>query len=293
MKFVPNNLSRGLGRQILTLKKNSPTLMFGAGIAGVVVSTVLACRATLKLSDTLDEAKEDIDAVKALRDVEGYPDHEVKKDLAYAYSINVYRVAKLYAPAVIIGTASIAALTGSHVTLSRRNSGLTAAYAAVQAAFDEYRERVKEEVGEERELELHHAISNREIEVDGKKQIVKSADPNKWSQYARFFDESNPNWQKDGESNRTFVQIQQNYLNHLLNSRGHVFLNEAYDQLGLERSSAGQVVGWLVGGDGDGDGYIDFGIFDAFDERKIAFVNGLERNVILDFNVDGIIYDKI
>jgi hypothetical protein len=88
--------------------------------------------------------------------------------------------------------------------------------------------------------------------------------------------------------NRLFVTCQQNYLNHVLQVRGHVFLNEAYDALGLERSTAGAVVGWVMGD--NGDNYIDFGIFEAQNAR---FVNGSERSILLDFNVDGVIYDKI
>jgi hypothetical protein len=268
------------------MKKNSPRTLFVVGIAGVVTSTFLACRATLKLDKTLDDFNKDIDEA---RDRRGNKDDQTyRQELVYAYTKGTYSIARLYAPAILIGTASIGALTGSHVVLTRRNSSLTAAYSAVQMSFDAYRERVRKEIGDEKELDIHHAITLEKVPIDGKLQEIRKADPNKWSPYARFFDEGSANWQKSPEFNRLFVQCQQNYSNDLLHARGHVFLNEVYDMLGINRSQAGQVVGWVL--DQGGDNYIDFGIFEAY---SAAFVNGWERSILLDFNVDGIIYDKI
>lgn len=285
MKIIPNAVTRQVARQILVTQKHSPRILFVAGIAGVVTSTVLACRATLKLHEIAEEIEDEITDVKInLEGTESY-----HKDLAYVYAKGAYRIGRLYAPAVIVGTASIGALTGSHITLSRRNASLTAAYAAVSKGFDEYRDRVKTELGEEREREIYHAVTIEQmIDEDGKKVFVPVADPNHWSPYARFFDEASPNWQKNAELNRLFVQCQQNYANHLLHARGHIFLNEVYDMLGLERCKAGQTVGWTLGN--GGDNYIDFGLYEASSAR---FVNGIERSILLDFNVDGVILDNI
>lgn len=291
MKFIPNAVSVKAARQILLLQKHSPRILFVGGIAGAVTSTVLACKATLKLEDVLEDAEYEVADLKHNRDYGPHPSttSEYYKDLTYVYAKNAYRVGKLYAPAVIVGTASVGALTGSHITLTRRNAGLTAAYAATQKAFDEYRERVQEELGEKKEGDIRNAIQMLEVvDEKGKKTKVEFADPNKWSMYARFFEESNVNWQKNAELNRIFVQAQQNYCNHLLHARGHVFLNEVYDMLGLPRSKAGQVVGWVLAN--GGDNFIDFGLYEA---RNADFINGSERNIILDFNVDGSVLDHI
>lgn len=286
MKFIPSIVTAKVARQVLTVQKHSPQILFVAGIAGAITSTVVACKATLKLNDVIDEIEYDVADVKKHRD-EYSTDYY--KDLSYIYAKGAYRVGKLYAPALIVGTASIGALTGSHVTLNRRNAGLTAAYAATQKAYDEYRERVQEELGEKKESDIHHAVKVLDVvDETGKKHKIPHADPNKWSMYARFFDEASVNWQKNAELNRIFVQAQQNYCNHLLHARGHVFLNEVYDMLGIPRCKAGQVVGWVLGE--GGDGFIDFGMYEA---ANADFVNGAERNIILDFNVDGVIYDKI
>ena len=291
MKFVPDIVTQKLGRQVLLLQKSSPKILFVAGIAGVVTSTVLACRATLKLEGKLDDFRTDVSGLgEAEQNIgkNGYTQKTHTKSVVYTYAKNSADILKLYAPAIIVGGLSISALTTSHVTLTRRNASLTAAYSAVQTSFAAYRDRVRQEVGEQKELEIHHAVTKHEVEIDGKLKKVMAADPNKWSPYARFFDESSPNWTKFPEQNRLFVQCQMNYLNDLLKARGHVFLNEAYDALGLEHSKAGAIVGWVR--NGDGDNYIDFGMFDAYNS---AFVNGFERTILLDFNVDGVIWDKI
>lgn len=276
-KFVPKKLTRKVGEKILKAQKHSPHLLFGAGIVGVVGGTVLACRATLKLGDTLDDFK---------GEVETNAEHATPRDLTYIYVKNTAKVAKLYAPAVVVGVAGIACLTGSHVQLTRRNTALTAAYAAVSNTFANYRDRVTDEFGAEKEKEIYQDTVRQDA-LDNK-QVKPVGDTNKLSGYARIFDEGNKNWESNAEFNMMFLKCQQNFANQLLQVRGHVFLNEVYDALGFEHSSAGSVVGWYL--NGDGDNYIDFGLYDPHSSR---FVNGDEKSIILDFNVDGVIFDKI
>jgi hypothetical protein len=286
MKYIPNAVTRVVARQMLIASKHSPQILFGAGIAGVVTSTVMACRATLNLHDTLDGLEEEIAGVKEhLSGTEGY-----HKDLAYIYAKGAYKIARLYGPSVVVGTTSVAFLTGSHVTLTRRNASVTAAYAAVSKAFDEYRERVRDQIGPEKELDLYRGITMEEvIGENGKKVKVPVVDPNKMSAYSKCFDEYNRNWQKNAEYNRLFIQCQQTYANEMLQARGHVFLNEVYDMLGLPHTRAGCTVGWTIGN--GGDNYVDFGLFEAMNSSD--FMNGLERSIWLDFNVDGVIVDLI
>ena len=290
-KYIPQGVTRVVGRQLLTLRKDSPKILFALGIVGTVGSTFLACRATLKLEETLDEFKDDVAGVKTL--TENIPDNNYtradhNKDMAYTYLRGSIQLVKLYGPAVILGAASLGALTGSHVTLTRRNSSLTAAYTAVQASYNAYRERVKEELGEEKELDIYHATKSVKANIDGKVQQLRLADPNKYSPYAKIFDEFNPNWVRNSESNRMFIQCQQNWFNHLLHARGHVFLNEVYNGLGFKHTSAGQIVGWVL--NGTGDNFIDFGLYEA---GRADFINGYEQSRVLDFNVDGPVWNLI
>ena len=295
MRFVPNTITRSIATSLLKTKKNSPQLFFGVGIVGVVAGTVMACKATLELPDTLEAFDEELGELKEqhTRRVENptddYTEGDYKKDVAHVYTKNVLQVARLYAPAAAVSGVALGCLTGSHVTLRRRNAATTAAFATVATAYDEYRKRVQGELGRERELDIYHAAENRIIHTpDGTTEVIKVVDPNKWSSYARIFDESCSAWEKGVGVNRIYVQAAQNYFNSRLQVRGHVWLNEVYDHFGFEHTREGAIVGWIIGG--DGDNYIDFGMFDAY---NAGFVNGDERSIILDFNVDGIIFDKL
>lgn len=287
------------------VQKHSPEILAGVGVVGTVASAVMACKATLKLNDVLDECKETSDKIKAVeadpKYQNEYTPEDAKKDLTVNYTQTAVKIAKLYAPAVILGSASLGCLLASNDILRKRNAALSAAYMTVDKSFKEYRSRVAERFGEEVEKEIRYNIKAQEIETivaneDGSETVVmeeaKVMDPNLYSDYARFFDEANPNWQNDPEYNLMFLKSQQQYANDLLKSRGRLFLNEVYDMLGIDRSKAGQVVGWTYNPKNPtGDNFVDFGIYDMSKERVRAFVNGYETNILLDFNVDGNVWD--
>jgi Family of unknown function (DUF6353) len=295
MSDQSGGLTRTIGRAILKTKKNSPHIFFVVGLGGILTSTFLACRATLRLEQTVDDIRDQFSKIENLKIAaekggSSYQQDEYVRDLTKAYLFGISKIIKLYGPAAAVGTVSIAFLTGSHVQLSHRNQALTAALAAISQAYDEYRSRVKEEIGEERERAIYEAClldDPEDEEIEHYREIGKVK--NGVSIYARFFEPSNVNWQKDMEYNRIFIECQQNYANHRLRAKGHVFLNEVYDSLGLERSSAGAVVGWVFDNE-DGDGFIDFGLNDM---TNISFLDGNARGCLLDFNVDGVVFDKI
>ncbi len=297
MKLIPFATTRQIGRTILIIKKNSPHLFFAGGMLGSITSTVLACRATLQLPDAMDDIKGNLKAVRERKDnpmvgLAGreYTERDYIHDMTFVYGQSFKRLVKLYGPSVILGVASTGALTGSHIQLTRRNSELTVTVAALSKAYNDFRERVREQVGEEEELKLHRAIVDQKVDVDGKKETVPVVvDGLTLSPYARVFDSTSPNWQKDAELNRVFLMHHQEWANHRLNARGHVFLNEVYDDLGLERTPAGAVTGWILNGE-TSDNHISFGLHEAWNGK---FMAGMERSAFLDFNVDGVVYDKI
>lgn len=307
---IMNTVTRSLHRVGFKFKKHSPEILVGAGIVGVVGSAVMACKATTKLDEILAEPKEKIEKIHELMEnpdmvPEGkeYTEEDGKKDLTIMYTQSAVKVVKLYAPAVILGTVSIVAILGGHHILRKRNLALAAAYATIDKGFKEYRGRVIERFGEELDKELKYNIKAKEIEEtvvneDGSENTVKKtvnvADPNTTSDYARFFDDGCNGWTKDPEFNLMFLKDQQRYANDLLKTRGHLFLNEVYDMLGIPRSTAGAVVGWVYDEKHPvGDNFVDFGIYDLYNEKKRDFVNGYERTILLDFNVDGEIYKLI
>lgn len=295
----------------LILKKNSPKILMGVGIAGSVVSTVLACKATLKIKDILDEKNETVEQIHNCVEDEtvDYNEEDKKKDLTILYAQTGVKLAKLYLPSIALGALSIASIVSGYKILNKRNVALAAAYTVVDKGFKNYRKNVVERFGEEVDRELRHNIKAKQIEEkyidkDGnektrKKKVYEIAEDKKpgegISEYAKFFDEWNTDeHSKDPEYNLMFLRKQQDYANEVLKHQGYLFLNEVYDMLGIPRTQAGQVVGWIYDENNPtGDNYVDFGIYDLHDQQKRDFVNGLERNILLDFNVDGVIYDKI
>lgn len=292
MKLNFSGLTSVVSHSGLVAAKNSPQLLMGGGILSMVASTVFACRATLKLEEVLERAELDLTTAKTL-DHENYSENDRKKDIAIIYTRTTVDMAKLYGPSLILGAAGVFALTKSHSILQDRNVALTAAYVAVDKAFSEYRTRVVEKYGEDEDREFRYSSEKIKIkdEETGKTISTIRVGPGEQSMYARFFDELSSSWNKEPEYNFTFIRAQQNWFNDLLKARGHVFLNEVYDSLGIPRSKAGQAVGWVLGT--EGDNYIDFGLWDVDSTTARDFVNGREGAILLDFNVDGVIYDKI
>lgn len=300
---IMDNVSRKFHRVGFQIKKHSPEILLVAGVAGTVVSAVMACKATLKVNEVLDETKENIDkvhtAVEKGHNEAGspYDFEDSKKDLALVYTQTGLKLVKLYGPAIALGALSITSILASNNIMRKRNVALAAAYATVDKSFKEYRGRVIERFGKDLDRELKFNIKAKEIEErvvdeDGNEKTVKKTihvvDPNTYSEYARFFDEYCAGWEKNAEYNLMFLKQQQNYANDLLRTRGHLFLNEVYDMLGIKRTQAGQIVGWVYDENNEvGDNFVDFGIFDLHNEHARDFVNGRERSILLDFNVDG------
>lgn len=302
-----NNVTRTVHKIGFQLKKYSPEILAVAGTVGVVASTVMACKATTKLHDILEDSKNQVNQVHEVLEnksipAEKYSEEDGKKDIAVIYTQTTLKVVKLYAPAVILGALSLTSILTSNNILRKRNVALAAAYTAVDKGFKEYRSNVIERFGKDLDRELRFNVKAKEIEetvVNEKgeeetvKKVVNEATVGK-SEYARFYDDGCKGWEKDPEYNLMYLRHVQDYLNDLLRTRGHVFLNEAYDQLGIPRTKAGAIVGWVYNEKNPvGDNYIDFGIYDPKDEKARDFVNGYERVILLDFNVDGPILDLI
>lgn len=292
--------------KIKTIKR-SPELLAGLGVFGVVASAVMACKATLKLDDTLKEKRDRINEIHTFVEEHGYSEDYTEKDMRQELSVTYVKagmeVAKLYAPAILLGVASLSCIVGSHYILKKRNAALAAAYAAVDQGFKEYQKRVAERFGEEAEKEIRYGIKKEEVEEkkttkSGKekieKKVVETYDPNNRSPYAVVFDSGCVGWSKDPEWNKKFLLNQQALANRKLQEQGYLFLNDVYKMLGFMPTKMGHVVGWIYDEKHPiGDNFVDFGLYNTDDEATRRFINGLERNAILDFNVDGNIYEML
>lgn len=295
--------------------KHSPEILMYAGAVGVVCSTILACKSTLKISEVLDKSKNTIETIHTSVDDEAieYTQQDANKDLAIVYISTALDIAKLYMPAVIVGGISIAAMIKSHSILTRRNAALAAAFTTASESFAKYRKAVVDRYGERVDHELRHNIKSEKISVTDengktKKETVDVAGSiNTCSDYARYFDESCDSWSDDSEYNLMFLKAQQQYANDKLVAQGYLFLNDVYKMLGVKDSKAGQIVGWVYNPDDPmGDNYVDFGIYDVkvegyrndhtnetLGEERREFVNGYRSSILLDFNVDGDIWSRL
>lgn len=308
-----NKLSRSIHKVGFKFKKHSPEILTGAGIVCVVASTVMACKATTKLSTILDETKEQTDKIHGYVEKNGYSEKysekDEKKDLAIVYTKSAMNVAKLYGPSVLVGVLGVTSILAGNNVLRKRNVALTAAYTAVDSSFKKYRERVVERFGEAVDRELKNNARKEEVEIvetdeNGEEKVVKKAayvvSPSDISEYARFFEEytvddkgnkiKNTYWTSNNEYNLMFLKKAESFANDKLRINGYLFLNEVYEMLGIPKTKAGQVVGWVYDEKNPvGDNYVDFGLYK--DNLSYSdFVNGYDPAILLDFNVDGNIW---
>lgn len=303
-------VSRSFHKVGFKIKKHSPEILAVAGVVGIVTSTVMACKATTKVNDIVDEAKDTIERIhdgvenhKHTSDGEEYTQEIANKDLAITYVQTGWKFVKLYGPAVALGVASIGCMVGSNQILRKRNVALAAAFTAVDKSFKEYRGRLIErfgDTGEALDRELRFGIKAKEIEervVDenGNEKIVTKTvdvvDPNLVHDiYSIVWQEGNTGWTKNPELNKFFLIQTQNQANDKLRLNGMLTLNEVYDMLGAPRTKYGQLAGWVYTEDESaGDNFVDFGLFDT--NTPCDLVNCTERSVVIDFNCIGNILD--
>ena len=305
---VSTSAAKFAGKAEFTIKKNSPEILLGAGIVGFVGTVVLACRATCRADEVLEFHRKkikDIEDAKEIADAdpEGEMSYDIeiyRQDKAIRYLKTTGNLAKLYAPTVAVGALSLACILTSRNIMQKRYLGVVAAYNGLSAAFEEYRKRVRDEYGEGLDKHFRYGTTYEELPVydeNGKKtkekEQVEKTETGMVMQTddsCRFFDSSNPNWDKNPAFSMMWLRGQQNILNDILHTRGHVFLNEVYDALGFPHTPQGAVLGWI---DGEGDNCIDFGLYDQNKENVRRFVNGVDNVIMLEFNHDGVIWDRI
>lgn len=311
------NFKQSFNMLKLSTKKHSPEILLISGIVGGISAAVLACKATTKVKTIMDEKNENMELIHhAAKQLENggvlqtesgitYTVEDVKKDTTMIYTKMSLDLVKLYAPSVILGALSITSILVSNNILKKRNLALSAAYAALDKGFKEYRNRVIERFGEKVDRQIRYNLKEETVEEEiidengEKKKVKKTIEVpvnDGYSMYAKVFDELNPNYRKDPGYNMYFITKVEKFLNQKLVAEGHIFLNEVYKELGFEPTRAGQVMGWVYDPDNkDVDSYISFKIFDVYNkdpnisERKRAFINGYEKSIILDFNVTNIL----
>lgn len=286
-------LGRTIGQAALKVRAHSPLILTVVGGVSILAAAVLTVKATLKVEETINEHDEAIETLKNHHQLALVPDEEFKKQLTVATAKKWLSVAKLYAAPATLIVGGIGCMAGSSFILNRRNVAVAAAYTAIKEQYDNYRQNVRDTEGVEKDREyLYGTQKVKVVDPETGKTVTKTiTDPTKYSRYAKFFDEGNINFNKNWrEGNLMFLVGKQKWANEHLHSWGYLTLNDVYKSIGLTPTPDGAVVGWTLA---RGDDFVDFGIFDLDSPAARDFVNGHEPNILLDFNVAGLIQGDI
>ena len=291
------NVSGMAHRTGFKVRQASPDILVVVGVVGVVAATVMACKATLKVDDILTEHEEKVKEINETAEdpkyAERYSKEDCETDLKTVKIKTGVKLAKQYAPAVIVGVLSITCIVGSHYIMKKRNAGLVAAYTLLDTSVKEYRKRVAEKYGEEAEKDIRHGIRRETIletikGEDGKEeQVEKTVETRTPNGYSRLYDCTCTGWERHPNLNWYFLKRQEEIFNRRLHRNGYLFLNDVYELFGMPPSEAGQTVGWLADPlDEAWDNYIDFGLGDEPDEDA-------DPDMWITPNVQGLIINKL
>lgn len=313
-----NEIMKKIGGMVnkvtVKFKKHSPEILIIMGSVGFISGTVMACVATVKATKVVDKMKKDIQNVHDRVDVtvnenttgtESVETSDTKnKELTVIYANAGLELLKLYVPAVIISGFSIGSIAASSMIYRQRNLALGAAYAALDQSYKEYRKRVVEKYGDHEDERFKYGLKTvtteeATVKTDTGETVtvgtgLEVCDPNLKSDYAIYFDKSvSRAHEKNDDYNMMFLRAAENFANDKLRTQGHLFLNEVYDELEIPHTKQGQIVGWIYNPEhpsGDSDGYVKFRILETYRETSPG---EYEPAILLDFNVDGNILDKI
>lgn len=301
-KLVANG-KRMLFKAGFKLKKHSPEILICVGVVGTISSTVMACKATLKAKDVIDEAKIDICEIKEDMDSEFIPEEEKeasKKELAKVYVDTGVQLVKIYAPSVILGTLSLGTVFASNNILRTRNASLSAAYTTLDSVFKKYRNNVKETYGDEVDHNMRYGIREDKIEMtdeNGKKKtqkvkhMSKDFDPEDLSLF--MAKGTSVEWDDSEEYLMSSLTIKERVLDDMLKSRGYLFVNEVRHELGFDPVAYGQTMGWIFDTKNE-NLKNEFSLNINWDEPYVQmyYNNAWRRGVVINLEPDGDILSR-
>ncbi len=204
------------------VKKHSPEILTGIGIAGMITTTVMAVRATPKALRLIDEKKEELET-----------DELTPKETIQA-------AWPCYIPAAITGTVSIACLIGASSVNIRRRAALATAYSLSESALKEYQEKVVETIGKKKEESIRDAVAKDKIEKNpvSSREVIITEKGNTLCYDAvsgRYF-----------KSDIDKLKKAENELNRRMRDEMYISLNDFYYEIGLKGTSIGDEIGWNI-----------------------------------------------
>lgn len=288
---------------VARISKHAPTILSITASAGVIATGYLAWKAGTRFEDV--EGRDWDRRKECLKNADTIPDEDVPKIERKNRILFILDTVRTVAPAAIVGAATITMIYFSNSISKKRLAAMGAAYATLQTAFDGYKRTMVEALGKESvdkilKPKLPNVGKSAEeiLSSDNKSDAARVSEAvvnslKALSPYARIIaEESSTCWDPNEDYTSQNLAAVQLWANRRLERKGHLFLNEVFDQLGLSRTREGAVVGWLK--NGEGDGYVSFGDFDASIYRVPSDnYTRIDSNFIVDFNVDGVIWDRI
>ena len=281
---MATNLMKKTSKARLKTIKYAPDILKVAGAIGVGVGTVMVGVASTKVNDILEEHHDAIESTPAdISTIKVYADTAIK-------------VVKLYAAPVAVTGVSLASILFSNHILKKRFLGVSAAYAALQGNFSDYRQRVSEKYGDSAEKDILIDAETNELDTGSEVTYRGTGTDSELGAYQYWFNkETSYAYEDDPTFWRIVLSAKQSVLNNRLQIKGWMSLNDALSELEFHPNyltKQGQVVGWVYRPEGnpDGDNYIHI----EAQEVMIPQVDGSHKiGVLLNFNVDGVILDKI
>lgn len=302
MKINTKTLRKSFKKAQLTVRKHSPEILMVAGVIGTVAGAVMACKETLELEDVLDECKQEkMELEEQYAMCEEYSEDALKKDQVKLTIKQAAKIVKLYVPSVIMEVTSIGVIFASNDIMRKRNASMAAAYATLNSMYKRYRQNVIESYGEEVDKDMRFGVKHEkvtEIDEDGNKVKIDAriVDLDNTalaiSDYSRFFQMGCKGFDaSSGRYNLLYLKGIQAMFNNKLIADGYVMLNDVYRELGFDTIPEGWSIGWVYDETNPiGDNYIDFGLYEARNKNQRA-VNDWEPVILMDFNVDGNLYE--
>ena len=302
MKINTKTLRKSFKKAQLTVRKHSPEILMVAGVIGTVAGAVMACKETLELEDVLDECKQEkMELEEQYAMCEEYSEDALNKDKVKLTIKQAAKIVKLYAPSVIMEVTSIGVIFASNDIMRKRNASMAAAYATLNSMYKRYRQNVIESYGEEVDKDMRFGVKHEkvtEIDEDGNKVKIDAriVDLDNTalaiSDYSRFFQSGCRGFDENsGRYNILYLKGIQAMFNNKLIADGYVMLNDVYRELGFDTIPEGWSIGWVYDeANPIGDNYIDFGLYEARNKNQRA-VNDWEPVILMDFNVDGNLYE--
>lgn len=280
-------------------RQNGSNIGMGVGIVSVVGGTILIGVASSKAEATVKAREDELNDIQKQADEAGVTvDSRLVRNTKVRMFLDIVR---LFGPGVALEVFGLGCMAKAYISVKNENKELIEVATLLGNALAASRKRNKELLGEKKELMSRYPIEKKDVEIldegeDGKVKSEKvknsmTVNPSEFTKtdWSRIFDETCPGWTKDAWLNKTTILKAQEEANHMLQERGYLFLNEVYDFecFKFDRTKFGNQMGWVYDPDEAGNfPVVDFGIFDVANPQKNKFVNGYEKSVLLDFNID-------